>query len=59
MIGEIDGSITPRIVELQRMLQVFDARTEVTDNIMGYLWGKLGYGALLFATAVTNASICG
>lgn len=25
---------------------------------MGYLWGKLGYGALLFATALTNESIC-
>jgi 2-dehydropantoate 2-reductase len=25
---------------------------------MGYLWGKLGYGALLFATALTDASIC-
>ena len=29
----------------------------LTDNIWGYLWGKLDYGALLFATALTNDSI--
>jgi 2-dehydropantoate 2-reductase len=29
----------------------------VTTNIWGYLWGKLGYGAQLFATALTNDSI--
>src|SRR5205823_4215598 len=29
----------------------------VTTNIWGYLWGKLAYGAQLFATALTNDSI--
>ena len=29
----------------------------LTDNIWGYLWGKLIYGALLFATALTDDSI--
>jgi 2-dehydropantoate 2-reductase len=58
VIGEIDGPITPRIEALQRLLQAFEPDTAMTDNIMGYLWGKLGYGALLFATALTNASIC-
>jgi 2-dehydropantoate 2-reductase len=29
----------------------------LTDNIWGYLWSKLVYGSLLFATAVTNDSI--
>jgi 2-dehydropantoate 2-reductase len=29
----------------------------LTENIWGYLWGKLGYGSLLFATALTNASM--
>ncbi|NIR78398.1 MAG: ketopantoate reductase family protein, partial [Gemmatimonadetes bacterium] len=29
----------------------------LTDNIFGYLWGKLAYAALLFATALTDASI--
>ena len=29
----------------------------LTDNIWGYLWGKLAYGAMLFATALTNDSM--
>ena len=29
----------------------------LTDDIWGYLWGKLAYGAMLFATALTNESI--
>jgi 2-dehydropantoate 2-reductase len=29
----------------------------VTPNIWGYLWGKEAYGAMLFATALTNESI--
>ncbi len=29
----------------------------LTDNIWGYLWGKLAYGAMLIATALTNDSI--
>ncbi|HEY6854374.1 MAG TPA: ketopantoate reductase C-terminal domain-containing protein, partial [Gemmatimonadales bacterium] len=28
-----------------------------TPNIWGYLWGKEAYGAMLFATALTNDSI--
>jgi 2-dehydropantoate 2-reductase len=29
----------------------------LTDNIWGYLWGKLAYGAMLFATALTDDSM--
>ena len=32
-------------------------RAITTGNIWGYLWSKLAYGALLFATALTDASI--
>ena len=35
----------------------FDDRAIMTENIWGYLWGKLAYGAQLFATALTNDSI--
>src|SRR5207249_4676133 len=31
--------------------------TQATSNIWGFLWGKLGYGAMLFATALVDASI--
>src|SRR5665647_643560 len=34
-----------------------DDRAIVTPNIWGYLWGKEAYGAMLFATALTNESI--
>jgi 2-dehydropantoate 2-reductase len=57
VLGELDGSITPRVEALHRDLSAFEPNAIVTDNIMGYLWGKLGYGSLLFATALTNASI--
>ena len=58
VVGELDGAPTPRIGDLHRLMRVFEPNAVLTDNIMGYLWGKLGYGALLFATALTNASIC-
>lgn len=57
VLGELDGQITPRLQELHRALLDFDDRAMMTPNIWGYLWGKLSYGALLFATALTNDSI--
>ena len=57
VLGEIDGRVTPRIGELHRALRDFDDGAIVTTNIWGYLWGKLAYGAQLFATALTNDSI--
>jgi 2-dehydropantoate 2-reductase len=57
VLGEIDGQLTPRIEELHRAFLDFDDRAIVTTNIWGFLWGKLGYGAQLFATALTNDSI--
>src|SRR3989454_11010844 len=57
VLGEINGRVTPRIGELHRAFRDFDDAAIVTTNIWGYLWGKLGYGAQLFATALTNDSI--
>ena len=57
VLGEIDGRTTPRLVELHRAFLDFDDRAVMTANIWGFLWGKLGYGAQLFATALTNDSI--
>jgi len=56
-VGELDGSITPRLSEMHALLQLVEPDAVMTDNIWGYLWGKLGYGALLFATALTNDSM--
>jgi 2-dehydropantoate 2-reductase len=56
-VGELDGSITPRLSEMHALLRLVEPDAVMTDNIWGYLWGKLGYGALLFATALTNDSM--
>ena len=37
---------------------IFEPNADAHGQHLGYLWGKLGYGALLFGTALTNASIC-
>ncbi len=57
VVGELDGRDTPRLAALHRTLGDFEPAAVATDNIWGYLWGKLAYGALLFATALTNDSI--
>lgn len=57
VVGELDGRITPRAEAMHRLLQEFEPDAVLTPDIWSYLWGKLGYGALLFATALTNESI--
>ena len=57
VVGEIDGRITPRVTAIRDAWRHFDPRAIVTPNIWGYLWGKEAYGAMLFATALTNESI--
>jgi len=57
VVGEIDGRVTPRVIAIRDAWQHFDLRAIVTPNIWGYLWGKEAYGAMLFATALTNESI--
>jgi 2-dehydropantoate 2-reductase len=53
-VGELDGGeITPRVRELAEMLPY----AEPTDNVLGYLWGKEAYGAMLWAGAVSDLSI--
>jgi 2-dehydropantoate 2-reductase len=57
VVGELDGNVTPRVEAMHRLLQEFEPDAVLTRDIWAYLWGKLGYGALLFATALTNESI--
>ena len=59
VLGEIDGRMTARLRELHRLFRIFDERAVLTENIWGFLWSKEAYGALLFATALTNESIAG
>ena len=57
VIGELDGARSARVAALFELLRRFEPRAVLTDNIWGYLWGKLIYGGLLFATALTEDSI--
>jgi 2-dehydropantoate 2-reductase len=57
VVGELDGRHTERLTRVHRALLWFEPNAIETDNIWGYLWGKMGYGALLFASALTDASI--
>ncbi len=57
VLGELDGSMTPRLQKLGALLRCFDEDATTTDNIWGYLWGKEAYGAMLFVSALTHQSI--
>ncbi|WP_439495132.1 ketopantoate reductase family protein [Bosea sp. (in: a-proteobacteria)] len=57
VVGELDGALTPRALEMHRLMRIFEPDAVLTDNIWGYLWGKLAYGAMLFATALTEDSM--
>lgn len=57
VVGEIDGSIRERTREMHARLALFEPNAVLTDNLWGYLWGKLAYGAMLFATALTTDSM--
>jgi 2-dehydropantoate 2-reductase len=53
-VGEpFQSIVTPRVQELADALPYAVA----TDNIMGYLWGKEAYGAMLYGGAVSDLSI--
>ena len=53
VIGEIDGTVSDRVRALAA--DIADARP--AEHIMGYLWGKEAYGAMLAAIAVSDLSI--
>lgn len=56
-IGELDGGISPRIGRIRDLLLPFEPHTQVSDNIFGFLWGKMAYAAVLSASALTNDTI--
>lgn len=52
-VGEIGGPITDRVREYADALPY----AQPTDNLLGYLWGKEAYGAMMWAGAVSDLSI--
>jgi 2-dehydropantoate 2-reductase len=57
VLGEMDGAITPRVQALRDLLLAFEPGAITTDNLAGYLWGKLGYAAMLFAQGLGEKGI--
>ncbi|AGI70232.1 putative ketopantoate reductase (plasmid) [Octadecabacter antarcticus 307] len=57
VLGEIDGSERQRTKDMFALLQIFEPDAVLTQDIWAYLWGKMGYGAMLFATALTHDSM--
>lgn len=57
VVGEIDGSVQERTREMHALLRIFEPEAILTEDIWAYLWGKLGYGAMLFGTALTPDSM--
>lgn len=57
VLGELDGRMTPRLEELHRLMLAFEPDAVTAPDIWSYLWGKLGYGAMLFAQALGDLGI--
>ncbi len=57
VLGELDGSITPRLEALHAVMRDFEPDAITTGDIWSYLWGKLGYGAMLFAQGLGQLGI--
>lgn len=53
-VGELTGDISPRVRQLVADLQAWGPAL-ATANVTGYLWSKLGFGAMLTATALADA----
>lgn len=54
VVGEPDGRISERVEQIVADLQAWGP-AKATDNVAGYLWSKLGFGAMLTTTALADA----
>lgn len=54
VVGEPDGRISERVEQIVADLQAWGP-AKATDNVVGYLWSKLGFGAMLTTTALADA----
>jgi 2-dehydropantoate 2-reductase len=57
VLGELDGAMTPRLEALLAVMHDFEPEAIATPDICAFLWGKLGYGAMLFAQALGQNGI--
>jgi 2-dehydropantoate 2-reductase len=57
VLGELDGRMTQRLQALHAVMRDFEQDAITTDDVWSYLWGKLGYGAMLFAQGLGQMGI--
>lgn len=55
-VGELDGRASDRVRDIVRALGHWGP-VQATDNIWGYLWAKMGYANMLFASALVDATM--
>lgn len=55
-LGEFAGGTSARVRQLAQDLRHWGTPT-VTGNVAGFLWAKLGFGAMLTATALADADM--
>ena len=55
-LGELDGVNRERLDVIHDLLAHVGS-VKVTDNIWGYIWGKMGYANMLFASALTDETM--
>jgi 2-dehydropantoate 2-reductase len=55
-LGRLDGPPDRRLIEIGAKFDQI-MHTELTDNIMGYLWSKECYGCMLIGTALIDAPV--
>lgn len=58
VVGEPDGRISGRVEQVVADLQSWGP-AKATANVAGYLWSKLGFGAMLTTTALADAPMAG
>ena len=58
VVGEPDGRISERVEQIVADLQSWGP-AKATANVAGYLWSKLGFGAMLTTTALADAPMAG
>jgi 2-dehydropantoate 2-reductase len=52
-VGELNGRLTPRLTQIAGVLAAA-MPTALTENLFGYLWGKMCYGTMAFAGALVD-----
>jgi 2-dehydropantoate 2-reductase len=57
VVGEIDGTVRDRTRAMHALALEFEPDAIMSEDVWAYLWGKMAYGAMLFATALNHDSM--